>query len=141
MRKLFLAVIIVVVAAFFYRGVSEPLSTGRQKGDAALALAFEQHAGNVQVEGEGRVTKLLPDDNSGRRHQRFIVQLASGQTILIAHNIDLAPRVPSLRVGESIAFRGEYEWNPEGGVVHWTHRDPAGRHPAGWLRFGGRSFQ
>jgi len=84
---------------------------------------------------------MLPDDNDGSRHQRFIVRLGSGQTILIAHNIDIAPRVSPLNVGDTIEFNGEYEWNSKGGVVHWTHRDPTGRHPAGWLMHNGKAFQ
>lgn len=87
------------------------------------------------------MTRVLPDDNDGSRHQRFIVRLDSGQTILIAHNIDIAPRIASLNAGDAVDFNGEYEWNPKGGVVHWTHRDPAGRHPAGWLRHNGMTFQ
>jgi uncharacterized protein DUF3465 len=90
--------------------------------DSVFASAFEKHASNIQVEGQGTVAKILPDDNDGSRHQRFIVRLSSGQTILIAHNIDLTPRV-SLNEGDVVAFSGEYEWNPKGGVVHWTHRD------------------
>jgi hypothetical protein len=105
----------------------------------SLERAFANRESNVQVRGTGTVTKLLADDNDGARHQRFIVRLASGQTILIAHNIDLAPRVAPLRIGDPIEFYGEYEWNERGGVVHWTHRDPAGRHPDGWIRQGARN--
>jgi hypothetical protein len=107
----------------------------------ALARAYEQRLRNVQVEGSGVVAKVLKDDNDGSRHQRFIVRLASGQTILFAHNIDLAARVESLREGGVIEFSGEYVWNDKGGLVHWTHRDPSGRHTAGWLRYGGQLYQ
>ena len=31
--------------------------------------------------------------------------------------------------------------NARGGVVHWTHRDPSGNHPAGWLKRNGETFQ
>lgn len=110
-------------------------------GDAALAGAFEDRASGVQVEGAGRVVRLLPDDVEGARHQRFVLRLASGQTLLIAHNIDVAPRLEGLSAGVAVAFRGEYEWNAQGGVVHWTHRDPSGEHPGGWLRSGGRTVQ
>jgi hypothetical protein len=107
----------------------------------ALQRAFLARASNVQVEGEGVVTKVLADDNDGSRHQRFILALASGQTLLIAHNIDLAPRLDALREGDTVRFFGEYEWNNKGGVLHWTHRDPAGRHPGGWLEYGGRRYE
>ena len=116
---------------------SEPLS----ESDQALGRAFEQHTSNLQVEGQGAVKRILPDDNDGRRHQRFILELSSGQTLLIDHNIDVAPRIPGLREGDKVAFRGKYEWNPEGGVIHWTHRDPGGRHPGGWLKHEGKTYR
>ena len=94
-----------------------------------------------QVRGSGTVIRILPDDDRGSRHQRFILRLPSGQTVLVAHNIDLAPRIPSLRVGDKVSFYGEYAWNNKGGVIHWTHRDPAGRHVAGWLEYAGRRYQ
>jgi len=94
-----------------------------------------------QVEGAGIVSRILPDDNDGSRHQRFILRLRSGRTLLVAHNIDLAPRVSALRTGDTVAFYGEYEWNEQGGVIHWTHTDPQRRHPAGWIEHRGRRYQ
>ncbi len=94
-----------------------------------------------QVRGSGRVARILSDDNEGSRHQRFIVELSPGRTLLVAHNIDLAPRVQSLSVGDTVTFYGEYEWNDRGGVIHWTHHDPQGRHVAGWLEHRGRRYQ
>ena len=87
------------------------------------------------------VKLILPDDNKGSRHQRFILQLNSGQTLLIAHNIDIAPRITVLRQGDEVMFRGQYEWNPEGGVVHWTHHDPRGQHADGWLKHEGQTYE
>lgn len=110
-------------------------------GDAVLAEAFRERARNLQVEGRGTVVRVLADDSEGGRHQRFILRLDSGQTLLIAHNIDLAPRLRTLRVRDSVAFFGEYEWNEQGGAIHWTHRDPAGTHVAGWLKHRGRVYQ
>lgn len=97
--------------------------------------------GDQQLEGVGIVSRVLPDDDDGSRHQRFILTLANGRTLLVAHNIDLAPRLTGLDRGDTVAFFGEFEPNAEGGVVHWTHRDPAGRHVAGWLRHEGRTVQ
>ncbi len=116
---------------------SEP----RAGSDDPLADAYRRHLSNVRVEASGLVSRVLPDDNEGSRHQRFIVRTPSGHTVLIAHNIDLAPRVGALRAGDPISFSGEYEWNDRGGVVHWTHHDPSGRHPAGWLKHDGRVYQ
>ena len=107
----------------------------------ALARALQQRTSIIQVEGRGVVRRVLSDDNDGSRHQRFIVALASGQTLLIAHNIDLAPRVVGLRKGDVVSFSGEYEWNAKGGVIHWTHHDPSKRHSAGWIKHNGELYQ
>jgi len=109
--------------------------------DAALENSFANRLSNLQIEGQGKVVKILPDDNNDSRHQRIIIRLESGQTLLLAHNIDLAQRIDTLRAGDIIAFYGEYEWNPKGGVIHWTHHDPQGRHPAGWIRHDGQTYQ
>lgn len=106
-----------------------------------ITRAFEQQARDVQVEGEGVVDRILSDDKSGSPHQRFIVRLTSGQTVLIEHNTELAPRIADLKEGDTVSFYGEYVWNSQGGIVHWTHHDPAGRHEAGWVRHYGRIYQ
>ena len=109
--------------------------------DAILGEAFEERAEHLQVLGAGTVIRVLEDDEDGSRHQRFIVRLSSGQTLLIAHNVDLARRVRGLRVRDRVSFFGEYEWNGEGGTIHWTHDDPQGEHVAGWLYHRGRVYQ
>ena len=110
-------------------------------GDVQIQRAFDQQLNDVQVRGSGIVTRLLEDDEEGSRHQKFILELDSGQTLLIAHNIDLAPRINSLQEGDRIEFYGEYEWNPQGGVVHWTHHDPDGHHPGGWIKHEGNTYE
>ena len=116
-------------------------AASKANSDAALARAFADHADNLEVEGQGTVSRLLADDTEGERHQRFIIRLASGQTLLITHNIDVAPRVTSVRVGDTVGFKGEYVWNEQGGLIHWTHHDPDGRHEPGWIRHSGKTYQ
>jgi ABC-type glycerol-3-phosphate transport system substrate-binding protein len=116
-------------------------TSGVSRNDAVFARAFEDMAEGLEVEGTGTVESVLEDDTEGSRHQRFIVRLGSGQTLLVAHNIDIAPRVRGLEVGDTVSFKGEYEWNEQGGVVHWTHHDPDGSHPAGWIEHEGRRYQ
>lgn len=109
--------------------------------DALIQQAFQDQKSDLQVTSTGTVIRILPDDLEGSRHQKFIIQLSSGQTLLIAHNIDLAPRINSLRNGDQVSFNGEYEWNNKGGVIHWTHHDPQGRHETGWIKHEGRTYQ
>ncbi|MCZ7556165.1 MAG: DUF3465 domain-containing protein [Bacteroidia bacterium] len=113
----------------------------RHADDEEVRRAFERRSSGVQVIGAGTVEKVLKDDLEGSRHQRFILRLASGQTLLIAHNIDLAPRVASLTTSDEVEFYGVYEWNRNGGTVHWTHHDPGGRHTDGWIKHRGKLYR
>jgi Protein of unknown function (DUF3465) len=106
---------------------------------ALVGLAKSQRSGQM-VELQARVVKLLPDDNDGSRHQRFLLAIdyepSPTDSVLVAHNIDLAPRVP-IEEGSVIRIFGQYEWNDRGGVLHWTHHDPRGRHAEGWIELDG----
>ena len=73
----------------------------------------------------GVVVRLLSDDDEDGRHQRFIVTVSGGNTLLVAHNLHLADRVP-VSLGDRVTLRGIYEWNDLGGLIHWTHEDPMG---------------
>jgi hypothetical protein len=117
----------------------DPQTAGRG-GDVDIEDARAQRLSKVMVTTEGSVSRILADDLDGSRHQRFILRLPSGHTVLVAHNIDLAPRVP-LDHGDRLSLRGQYEWNERGGVLHWTHHDPDGRHPEGWIRHRGRTYE
>jgi hypothetical protein len=133
---------IALMAACFIGAVQarESLILADASSDA-IASAFKEQKSGVAVAGEGVVSKTLPDDNDGHRHQRFLLRLASGQTVLVAHNIDIAPRLAPLAAGDLVLFKGIYEWNAKGGTIHWTHRDPGGRHAAGWLKSGSQTVQ
>lgn len=91
--------------------------------------------------GFGKVYRLLPDDNEGTTHQRFLLRLDDGSSLLVAHNTSLAPRLNGLKPGDVVEFCGEFVDNDKGGLVHWTHRDPRGRHAAGWLRHNGKIYE
>jgi hypothetical protein len=106
-----------------------------------VASAYIQRLQDVHVEGEGRLVKVLPDDNDGSKHQRFILNTPENVTVLIAHNIDLAQRIINLTIGDTVYFSGEYVWNEKGGIVHWTHQDPRGQHVSGWLKHNGVTYQ
>jgi hypothetical protein len=120
---------------------SGPAAASPVIDNPSIARAIADHAHEVTVDAAGVVSRVLPDDREGERHQRFIVRLPSGTTVLIAHNIDIAPRIEGLRTGVPIAFEGEYVWNAQGGVVHWTHHDPSGRHRSGFVKYNGRLYQ
>ncbi|SSR93999.1 Protein of uncharacterised function (DUF3465) [Acinetobacter baumannii] len=93
------------------------------------------------MQGSGRVKAILREDNDGTKHQKFILVLKNGLSILVAHNIDLAPKIEDLHKGDIVEFNGEYEYNEKGGVLHWTHHDPQNRHENGWLKHNGHIYQ
>lgn len=116
------------------------VAPGTGADNAALERAIDARASGVMMTVEARVVKLLPDDLDGSRHQRFLLDVGRGRTVLVAHNIDLAERVPLGR-DDTVRLRGQFEWNDKGGVLHWTHHDPRGRHPGGWIEHAGRRFE
>ncbi len=134
----------VEATATTHASTSDDANTTRlpdSQADQLIQQAFQQQRSDVAVQGQAVVKKVLPDDNNGSRHQRFIIELSHGQSVLIAHNIDLAARIENLQAGQQIGFKGDYEYNPQGGVIHWTHHDPQGRHADGWLQYQGRTYQ
>ncbi len=70
----------------------------------------------------------------------MILQLSSGHTVLLAHNIDLSQRVPC-EEGDGIKFQGEYEYSEQGRVIPWTHHDPRARHEEGWIKHHERVYK
>jgi hypothetical protein len=143
MKKVLLIVVIAVLVYGYFK-VQDLSSTGSSSSmvaEIALQNAFSNRQSDVQVKGGGKVTRILSDDTDGSRHQRFILMLGSGETVLLSHKIDLAPRIEGLKTGDTVEFYGEYEWNEKGGVIHWTHHDPTGRHVAGWIRHQGKTYE
>ena len=152
LRTILLLLVVAALAYLYYRSGSLPtesaLSASAEQvkesrlavhDDQAIVDAFAERRSGVMVESIGIVEKILPDDLQGSRHQRFIIRLQIDHTLLVSHNIDIAPRIP-VAEQDSVEFRGQYEWNERGGVVHWTHHDPDGVHPGGWLRHEGTLY-
>jgi hypothetical protein len=127
---------------------AEPTGQAAQTGATTAAtaedparLAFQQRARGRVIKTIGTVERILEDDRDGSPHQRFIIRTQGGVSLLIAHNLDLAPRLEGLGTGELVTVYGEYEWNDKGGVMHWTHDDPQGKHITGYIEWRGRRYQ
>lgn len=114
--------------------------SARPNDVARVIEAFEKKRSGLMVEVAVTIVHILDDDNEGDRHQRFLVKMSSGPTLKIAHNIDLAKRVPA-RKGDRLRVKGQYEYNDKGGAIHWTHHDPSGRHEGGWIDHDGRRYE
>ena len=116
-------------------------SSLQTQDDEKIQQAFQEQRSNIQVQSRGLIKAILRDDNNGSRHQKIILELSTGQTVLVAHNIDLAPHIENLKQGEIVEFNGEYEYSPQGGVIHWTHHDQQNKHVDGWLKYKGQIYQ
>ncbi len=134
-------IIAFIVIGYFASKLEPEQAYSNSNQQSNIEQLIQQQQSDVQVAVTSQVFKLLRDDLEGSRHQRFLIQLANGQTILIAHNIDLAPRIDDLQKGDIVTVYGEYEWNNKGGVIHWTHHDPAKRHIGGWIEHNGNRYQ
>lgn len=137
---LLLALVVLVSVVRYYLDQPSETRSDLPPGSLTVEEAADQRLSGVMLDVAGVVRQTLADDNEGSRHQRFIVEMPSGLTVLVAHNIDLAPRVPLDR-GDRVTAHGQYEWNDRGGVLHWTHHDPAGRHEGGWIEHQGRKYE
>ena len=144
MRKALQALAVVVVAALlarFYPEQSADYPSSPGGPTATVEAAYEAHRSGEMLHARGTVVKLLRDDNKGSRHQKFILRTSPGHTVLVSHNIDLAPRINTLREGDTVRLYGQYEYNDRGGVVHWTHHAPQGDHEGGWIEHEGRRYE
>lgn len=120
-------------------GADSDSSGGSDRGDEAVIKAQKRHRKKVELTMTARVKKLLPPDTDGSPHQRFLLELSNGTTVLVAHNTDLAPEVP-VQAGDLITIHGEYIWNKLGGVLHYTHHS-TNRHESGWIQLNGQTYQ
>ncbi len=111
-----------------------------QPENAAILRMHQRKAQEKWVEGASIIVKVLPDDLKGSRHQRFLIRISKNVRVKVAHNIDLAPRLP-VRAGDLVEYRGKYVWNDLGGALHWTHHDPRNRNRGGWLRHEGKVYE
>jgi uncharacterized protein DUF3465 len=132
MRRVALALTILLV----------PACAAASADNAAIERDYADHRSTVEVTGQGVVTAVLADDTGpSGRHQRFIIRLAGAtQTVLIDNNVDVGQRVPVSPTDEVI-IHGEYVWNDQGGLIHYTHHDPAPGHEGGWIDRGGVRYQ
>src|SRR5690349_8775207 len=119
MGKWFAAVAVALAAAWFLgRDADGPIEVAHApveapSGAVEARQAFDQRAEGRMVRVSGRVQRILADDRDGSPHQRFVIATKDGQTLLVAHNLDLAARLEGLSVGDAVEVHGEYEWNPQ----------------------------
>jgi hypothetical protein len=97
--------------------------------------AYKQHANNRPlILDHGTFVRFLPPDLKPPCHQLFIIKMDSGPEVKVAHNSDVAATIPdSVSKGDRLELKGEYIYEPGGGVVHWTHHADGGSHEPGYI--------
>jgi len=112
-----------------------------QPDDAAILADFHNRQSNVEVTADGTIVRLLADRTSSTgTHEQFIVKLSSGDlTVEVEHNISIGARAP-VHEGDRVVVHGEYIWNAQGGLIHFTHHDPQGTHESGYIQDNGQTY-
>lgn len=128
----------------FVTGCGSPTSSPAASGtpdDSAVAADFANHRSQVEVTVDGVVVRTFPDRTSNTgTHEQFIIKLTSEDlTVEIEHNISIGQRVP-VSDGDHLVVHGEYIWNAQGGLIHFTHHDPQGTHENGYIIDNGTTY-
>ncbi|MBC7544269.1 MAG: DUF3465 domain-containing protein [Candidatus Sericytochromatia bacterium] len=119
---------------------SMPLTPAISQAAASTATTEGRKPTAAQwVTVTGKVTKLLPDDNQGSKHQHFLFTSPSqAKTLKVAHNTDLAAYVP-VKVGDTIEVKCEFIVSNPYDIAHWTHYDPMGGE-GGYIKLNGKIY-
>ena len=132
MRRVAVAVLLLLV----------PACAAATPDNGAIQRDYAERRSIVEVTAQGVVTAVLADDTGpSGPHQRFIIRLGgTTQTVLIDNNLTVGQRVP-VAPADLVTVHGEYVWNAEGGLIHYTHHDPAPGHEGGWIDRNGVRYQ
>lgn len=113
------------------QGISQVIDEHSSDSDIIRAVNDQRRVDFVEG-GSLVVSKVLPDDRSGLKHQKWVVRLSNGKEMEAVYNLDMCPRVP-INVGDKIAMGGQFVWTNKGALLHWLHHDPRGNRPDGFV--------
>ncbi|MDP3509818.1 MAG: DUF3465 domain-containing protein [Candidatus Melainabacteria bacterium] len=108
--------------------------------DAQIIQAQSQQARKVELTVTAPIKKLLREEDYREPHQRFLLILSNGTTVLVANDLQYGTYAP-VQEGNVVRIHGEYIWNERGGVLHWTHKSDEPRHESGYIDFNGMRYQ
>jgi hypothetical protein len=113
-----------------------------QPDNAQACTAYAASAQRQEVIVKGTVADLLGTaQGPSGEHEGFLLKLTQQCDLLlrVEVNTDITGPIP-LHAGETAIVKGEYETDPTGGVIHWTHHDPQGRHVGGYIVAAGKTY-
>ena len=119
-------------------------STTDTTSNAGVYDAWRLRRSYLQVTANGSVARVLGTRvGPSGAHEGFLLHLRGaegrGLTVRVEDNVDITGQIP-LQPGDDAIVRGEYIYDPRGGIIHYTHHDPRGRHPSGYVRVNGRVY-
>jgi hypothetical protein len=128
----------VVVVALLFAGCAG------DTGNVAVYDAWRAQRSHVEVTADGSVARVLGlRQGPTGLHEGFLLHLRGaeghGLTVRVEDNVDITGRIP-LVSGDDVEVRGEYIYDPRGGLIHYTHHDPRGHHSSGYVRVNGRVY-
>jgi hypothetical protein len=118
--------------------------SGSADPNGAVYTAWRAHESRVEVTAEGSVARVfgVREGPSGM-HEGFLLHLRGsaghGLSVKVEDNTDITGPIP-LQPGDELELRGEYIYNDLGGLIHYTHHDPSGRHAGGYIQVGGKTY-
>jgi len=114
-----------------------------QPDNARICAAYASAQSGVEVIGTGLVVAVLGTSNGpSGEHEGFVLKLTGDcdLAVRVETNVDITGPVP-LHAGETVVVKGQFEDDTSGGVIHWTHHDPSGRHITGYVEAAGKYYQ
>ncbi|MBD5633735.1 MAG: DUF3465 domain-containing protein [Candidatus Eremiobacteraeota bacterium] len=113
--------------------------------NGAVYDAWRSGRSHTQVTASGSVVRVLGlSHGPSGAHEGFLLHLRGsagrGLTVRVEDNVDVTGPLP-LTAGADVEVRGEYIYDALGGIIHYTHLDPRGRHAAGYVRIGDKVYQ
>ena len=124
----------------FCVAVGAALLSGCASGPVTVEKALSlcaRGSSAVEVTASGQVARLLGTFTTRTgTHEGFLLH-AGSLTLRVEDNTSITGPIP-LSIGEPVSLQGQYECND--GVIHWTHRDPRGRHAGGFIQAGGKIY-
>lgn len=125
-------------AAAFATALALSGCAGASNVQSALAFCDSNPGNHIEVYvPQATVVRVLGtrDSRSGM-HEGFVIRTPE-RTIRVEDNVDITGPIPMER-GDAISLLGQLECDDY--VMHWTHRDPRGRHPSGYIKVNGRTY-
>ncbi|MDE2483427.1 MAG: DUF3465 domain-containing protein [bacterium] len=132
-----------LAAALILALASACASHAEAPDNAAVCNDYGTQRSGDEVIATGHVIDVL-GERAGRsgEHEGYLVKLDGNCDLLVKVETNTTITGPiALRPKERVVVKGVYIYNPLGGLIHWTHHDPRGRHVGGYVTAGGTSYQ